>query len=196
MTSSLPTPSAVRAGAPSRRGRRRQPLLVAHIGLSVGWIGLNTALLTLAVVGLATNDPATLRAIYVSLGWLGLVLIAPFSVGTLITGVLVAIRGRWGVLRHWWVAVKLLIAVGVTIGANLLLDLRLQSAANRVTTLSGSALTGPSLGVARYVAVVLPIIQMGFLLTALMLAIYRPWGLTCFGARQRASALAPAGEGQ
>jgi len=191
----MPILSVLRASGPSaghvRRSRRRQPLLVAHIGFSAGWIGLNTALLTLGVVALATSQPATLRAIYVALGWLGISLIAPFSIGSLGTGILIALRGRWGLLRYWWVTVKFIIAIGVTIGANLLLDLRLQSAANRVT--AGGTLTASSVGVARYVAVVLPVIQTVLLLTALVLSIYRPWGLTSIGERRRAAATADTG---
>jgi hypothetical protein len=69
------------------RRRPARALLVAHVGLAVGWIGLTMCLLTLGLAGSAASSPMALRVAYQADGWLGLALVAPLP--------------GMGVLRYW-----------------------------------------------------------------------------------------------
>lgn len=156
--------------------RPARALLVAHIGLAVGWIGLTMCLLTLGIAGAAASSPMALRSAYQADGWLGLALVAPVSLGALSTGVAAALTGRWGLTRHWWVATKLGIAIALTIGSNFAIDLELQSASHVVTHTPAAILTASDIGTARLVAVGGPAGELYLLVCAVILSIYRPWG--------------------
>ena len=115
------------------------------------------------------------------LGWYALV---PFSVASLATGLLQSLGTRWGLLRHYWVVVKLVMNVFGT--AVLLLYMQtltvLTDAARRLDGPGDLApLRSPSPAVHAAAAIVL-------LTVALVLSIYKPRGLTAYGfGRQQAT---------
>ena len=81
----------------------RKFALTAHVTASVGWLGSVAAFLGLAVVGLASPDAQTMRAVYVSMELIGWFVIVPFSVAALLTGLVQSLGTPWGVFRHYWV---------------------------------------------------------------------------------------------
>src|SRR5918994_6669623 len=105
--------------APARRlsPSQRRLALTAHVSVSVAWIGLELGLVVLGVAGLASDDSDTVRAAYVAAGLLGPAMIVPFAAGTLVTGVVLSLGTKWGVVRHWWVVAKLAITVGLLAAA-------------------------------------------------------------------------------
>jgi hypothetical protein len=40
---------------------------------------------------------------------------SPAAIGTLVTGILLSLGTKWGLLRHYWVATKLALTVGVIV---------------------------------------------------------------------------------
>jgi hypothetical protein len=60
--------------------------LTAHVSSSVGWFGSVVAFLALAVSGLTTQDTQTVRAAYVAMDLIGWLVIVPFSLVSLLTG--------------------------------------------------------------------------------------------------------------
>src|SRR5512138_2587418 len=79
-------------------------LLPLHVMTSVGWLGTDLVLVTLGLTGLAGWRP---EVVYPAMGYLGLMLFVPLSVLVWLIGVLNAWGTPWGLLRWWWVAVKL-----------------------------------------------------------------------------------------
>jgi hypothetical protein len=156
--------------------RRKRVLYVTHVVCSVGWIGLEASLLALGATGLTTHNPDVLRAVYIALGRLGLLLIAPFSLGALITGVALSLRTRWGLVKHWWVVVKLVITVVMTIASNIALNFRLQDAARRVSKLPLASLNGAQVGGVRSLVIASGTAAFILLLVATVLSVYKPWG--------------------
>lgn len=152
----------------------RKFALTAHVTASVGWLGAVVGFLALAIVGARTIDDRVAQSIYPALELMGTFVIVPFSVAALVTGVFQSLGTSWGLFRHYWVLAKLLI----TIGASLLLLLHMQlvrSAALAAT--DGTLATAPRMqlvGDAVAAAVVLAI--------AVALSVYKPQGLTPFGA--------------
>ncbi|MFJ6280471.1 DUF2269 domain-containing protein [Arthrobacter subterraneus] len=155
----------------------RKAVLVAHVASSVGWLGAVAAFLALAVVGYAVADEQTMRATYITMEIIGWTALVPLSALTLLTGVLQGLGTRWGVIRHYWVLMKLLITVVAT--AILLLYMQTLSVLADAAAQPGSAEAAailPSFSPILHSAAALVI-----LLVALVLSIYKPRGATGFG---------------
>jgi ABC-type thiamin/hydroxymethylpyrimidine transport system permease subunit len=94
----------------------RKFALTAHITFSVGWLGAVVAYLILAIVGLASHDVSLVRAAYLSLEWIGWFVIVPFSLPTLLTGLVQSLGTQWGLFRHHGILVKFLLTTSATVG--------------------------------------------------------------------------------
>jgi hypothetical protein len=158
--------------------RARKLALVVHIGTSVGWLGAVLTSLALAVVGVATHDSALARGIYLTLEVMGWYALIPLSVASLLTGLVQSLGTTWGLLRHYWVLVKLvmnLFATGI-----LLLYMQTLSYLAQVARAApadrAAGLGNPSPVLHAAGAVVL-------LIAALALSVFKPRGLTGYGRR-------------
>jgi hypothetical protein len=102
--------SPVQARRPERRsGRRtRRALLIAHVLTSVGWFGVAVTVAFCAVVGSSRDDIAFSEVIGATL-WLSV----PLGLASAVTGVVLGLTTRWGLLRHWWVVAKQAITIAV-----------------------------------------------------------------------------------
>lgn len=161
-----------------RPGARRA-LLVAHVGTSVGWLGAIGASLALAVVALATTDPTVTNAVLVVLEPLGWAALVPLSLASLVSGVVQSLVSPWGLVRHYWVLIKLLmnvLAVGVLL-------LYMQTLAELAHLARASAVGG---AVSRSASpVVHGAAAIALLVVALVLSVYKPRGRTGWGLRSR-----------
>ena len=164
--------------------RLRKLVLTVHVVISVGWIGIEAGLLALGLAGLYTRDPEVLRTAYVAVGLFGRIFIVPVSIGALVTGVLLSTGTPWGLLRHYWVLVKFVLTVALTVGGILVLNQRLQEAAIRVSGIPIDALTGADVGTLRFQIVVAVSVALLLLITATTLSVYKPWGRMRFGQRK------------
>ncbi|GAB1508630.1 hypothetical protein [Actinophytocola sp. KF-1] len=163
------------------RTRRLTPttyklLLLLHIVVSVGWLGLNVGNLTLAITGLTTDDPGTQHTAFGAMYLVGGTLLIPVSLLALVSGVLLGIYTRWGLIRYWWVAVKLALTViaVVLIPVSLLPGLSELSALMAVTPADQLADTGP---------LALDMLAAGCVSTTMyvtnaVLSVLKPWGRT------------------
>lgn len=91
--------------------RGRSALLITHVTASVALVGADLAVLVLGISGWAGADP---RAAYPAMSLIAGWLLGPLAVVALGSGLLVATRGGWGLLRHAWVTVKLAITATLT----------------------------------------------------------------------------------
>lgn len=91
----------------------RRAVLTAHIIASVGLLGDSAGFLAVAIRAAATGDPELANASYELLAMFSVVFGIPLSVVTLLTGVLLGVSSKWGVVRHGWVAAKLVLVVSV-----------------------------------------------------------------------------------
>lgn len=92
----------------SGRGARKA-LLTTHLILSLGWIGAALAYLALAIAAGASGDPGSVRGAWSAMELTGWVVIVPLAVGSLATGVAVSLLSPWGLLRHYWVVISLVL---------------------------------------------------------------------------------------
>lgn len=66
----------------------RKLVLTAHITSSVAWLGAAASFLVLAIAGLTSQDPETVRGTYVSANLIGQFIIVPLSLLALFTGLI------------------------------------------------------------------------------------------------------------
>lgn len=105
---------------PARRlgpGARKLALTV-HVAASVALLGTTAATLVLALRAALTDDGELAHATYRLMETLSFALNIPLSLLALVSGVVVGLGSKWGILRHWWVTTKLALLLAViAIGA-------------------------------------------------------------------------------
>ncbi len=158
--------------------RVRKLSLIVHVAASVGWIGAAVTSLVLAALPLVSDDPELVRGSYLSLRVIGWYALVPFGVASLATGLVQSLGTTWGLLRHYWVLLKLIMNVLAT--AVLLLYMR------TLDYLAVQAQAAPDVTVAAMVdpsPIVHALGAIAVLLVALVLSVYKPRGLTRRGRR-------------
>jgi hypothetical protein len=171
--------------------RVRRFALTAHIACSVGWLGGVITSFALALAALIEPQEQMVRALLPTMDLIARWVLVPMSVASLLTGVIQSLGTRWGLVRHYWILVKLamnLLATGV-----LLLYLQMLGHLARTAEAPFSslqALRDPS-----------PVAHSGtailVLVAATVLSVYKPAGLTPHGRRvqDRLRSPMPAGVG-
>ena len=161
----------------------RKLLLTVHVVATVSVLGTDLALLTLGLAGLGGADP---RTTYPAAHLVGARLVAPLAVVSLGTGVLLGLLTPWGLLRYWWVAIKLAITAVLTALVLFVLVPRLGAVAGAATGPAPGLLPGGE----RLPLVVAPAVASTLLALNVALAIFKPgWRL-----RARASTQGPGGQ--
>jgi hypothetical protein len=177
--------------------RRRKLALTAHVTASVGWLGAVAVFLALAVAGLTGQDAQTARSAYVAMELSGWYVIVPLAFASLLTGVLSAVGSTWGLLRYYWVTVKLLITVLATIA----LLVHMQPIGHIADVAAGADWSQTELHGLRVQLVLQSGAALLALLVATALSVYKPQGRTRYGQRkyeqrtrpEAADSAAPAG---
>lgn len=156
----------------------RKFALTVHIVSSVGWLGAVVMFLGLSIAGLTSQDSETVLAAYLAMEAVGLFVLVPFSVASLLTGLVQSLSTKWGLIRHYWVLAKLLINVV----ASLVLLMYTQTLRSLAEIASASA----DLAVLRSPS---PVLHAGaallLLLAAAGLSVYKPRGMTRYGWRKQ-----------
>ena len=159
----------------------RKGVLTAHIVSSVGWLGAVAAFLALATAGLTSTDAALVRGAYVSMDVITWYLIVPASFASLATGVAGSLVTPWGLVRHYWVLIKLLI----TVAATALLMLHTRPIGYMAQAAAEATLTSTELHPVRLQLLVDASAALGALLVTTVLGVYKPRGTTPYGTRKR-----------
>jgi hypothetical protein len=156
----------------------RKFVLIAHLTFSVGWIGTVVAYLALGITAVRTEKPQTIRAAWMAMEIIGWYVIVPLAVGSLVTGLVMALGTKWGLLRHYWVLISFVLTAICTM--ILLLHMpTVTSMADQAQHAQGAALEAlggdlfhPGVGL-----VILLLIQ--------TLNVYKPSGMTRYGWRKQ-----------
>ena len=162
----------------------RKFALLAHVTSSVGWLGSIVTFLALSLVGAFSRDADTVRSAYLAMNAIGVLVIIPFCIASLVSGIVQSLVSPWGLFRHYWVLSKLMLNLVAT-------GLLVVHQYSAVAAAAKRALAGP--------AGVLPNVgglstQLAFesglavlaLAAATALSIYKPTGVTAYGQRRLA----------
>jgi hypothetical protein len=118
--------------------RWRKLLLTIHVVSAVSVLGTDLVLLVLGISSMRGADPQTVYpAAHLVATWL----LAPLAVLALGTGVLQGLLTQWGLLRYWWVTIKLSLTPILTGVILFVLVPRLGMTANAATALNPSSFT-------------------------------------------------------
>ena len=159
-------------------GLRKFGLLV-HITTSVGWLGAVLGFLALAVTAMTGSDVEMVRAAFLGMDWTLRSAIVPLSVAALAVGIVQSLMSPWGLLRYWWVVVKLVL----TIGATLVLLQYTQTMSHLVKAAGDAAASARDLRELAFSPVLHASAGALVLLVANVLSVYKPRGLTQYGWR-------------
>ena len=156
--------------------RLRKAVLTAHVVTSVGWLGAVLAYIALDVTAVVGRDIDRVRAAYLAMEMTVTYAIVPLALASVVIGIVNALGTSWGLFRHYWVLVKLLL----TLVATTVLLLETQT----VRSLAESAGSGAD---PRELPGSLPhsIGGLVVLLVITILSIYKPRGLTRYGWRKQ-----------
>jgi hypothetical protein len=157
----------------------RKVALTTHITTSIGWLGAVVAFLALAIAGLASGDSQAVRAADISMHVITWFVIVPFCVASFLTGVVEGVGTSWGLFRHYWVVVKLLL----TTFATFLLLLHTRPIDQVAALAQRAVLTGADVRPLRLQLVGDASAALFVLLMTTMLSVYKPWGMTPYGVR-------------
>ena len=159
----------------------RNMVLTAHVATSVGWLGAVLVFLVLAIAGLRSGDAQLVRAAYVAMGLTSTYVIVPLCLASLATGIAQSLASRWGLIRHYWVVIKLVL----TVFATGLLFLHTRVIRRMAEIAATGAPSGPDHRGMRVQLVFDASAALLVLIIATVLAVYKPRGVTRFGRRRQ-----------
>ena len=151
--------------------QRRKPLLTLHVATAVSVLGTDLVLLALGISSVGGADPQTIYpAAHLVANWL----LAPLAIVALSSGVLLGLLTQWGLLRYWWVTIKLALTAILTGVILFALVPNLGVAADDATALNPRPFTDAE----RLRLVIAPAAGVTLLVLMVALAIYKPgWRL-------------------
>ena len=159
----------------------RKLSLPTHLAVSVGWIGAVAAYVALDVTVATGESAEVLRASYLAMELIARAVIVPLAITSLVSGIVVSLTTRWGLFRHYWVVISLVLtaaAVGI-----LLREIQVIS---HLAAVAGDPATSPDELRGLGSTLVHSIGGLVVLLVVLVLNVYKPRGLTRYGRRREA----------
>jgi hypothetical protein len=152
--------------------RTSKLILTSHITSSVGWLGAVAVFLALAITALTSQDLPLVKACCLAMDVCTWLIILPFCLTSLFTGIIQATLTKWGLFKHYWIVVKLFL----TLASTLLLFLHLQP----ISYLAGVAREA-SFSNTLYAGQLISIISKAgaavlVLIALTTISVYKPWG--------------------
>lgn len=158
--------------------RLRKFVLTIHLTSSVGWTGAVVTYLALGVFAASSRDAQTVRAAWIAMEVTGWFVIVPLALAALLTGLVISLGTSWGLFRHYWVLITLVLTILSTVV--LLLHMPTVSSLADVAREADGAELGGLGG-----DLVHPGLGLVVLLVITVLNVYKPRGLTPYGWRKQ-----------
>ncbi|MFC4913773.1 hypothetical protein [Actinomadura gamaensis] len=173
-TVTLPAPKRAAVPAPRWRISRgvRRAMLVVHVVSAGAWIGIDVIVAVLVLTGRFADDvnlrSLAYRALAAFVVWpmLGSALIC------LVSGVVLGLGTKWGLVRYWWVAVKLVLNLALCA----LIFFALRPGMGPVATYGERLLTGTPSSEPVDKLFFPPAVSLTALTFATVISVYKPWG--------------------
>ncbi|MGP3925126.1 hypothetical protein [Streptomyces sp. 8N616] len=157
----------------------RKIALIAHVASTVGWLGAVLVFLALAVIGVTSEDAQTVRGAYLVMEPAAWFVLVPLAFASLLTGIVQSLGTPWGLFRHYWVVFKLLITVVATVVLLLYMETFRYMA-------DVAADPRADLDVVRNSSPVFhAMLALLVLFVAMVLAVFKPRGMTPYGHRKQ-----------
>jgi hypothetical protein len=156
----------------------RNLVLTVHLTFSVGWIGAVVAYLALGASAVTSQDAQMVPAAYLAMELTGWYVIVPLALAALLTGLVMSLGTPWGLFRHYWVLISLVLTILSTVV--LLLHMpSVSSMADMAREAEGANLDGLGGDLLH------PGVGLLVLLVITVLNVYKPRGMTRYGWRKQ-----------
>jgi hypothetical protein len=176
----------------SMRPTIRKFVRTVHVIVAVGWLGAVAGFLALAIAGLTSHDRQLVFAAYLSMDIIARYVIVPLSlVPLLLTGPLLSLGTPWGLFRHYWIVVKIVINILST----LILLIHMKPIQYMARVAADGTLSSADHGT-QIQLVVAAGAGLLALLVATGLAVYKPRGMTAYGWNKQYAERAETSEGE
>ena len=169
--------------------RTRKVVLLLHIATAGAWLGMDLVLGILVVTAL-TTDPVASGAAATSIVRFTTWPLVAVGLATLASGIVLGVGSKYGLVRYWWVFVKLVLNIVLVV-----LVIRLLGPGT--VELSGAgreALAGGTTPTVTLQLLFPPLVSSTAVLTAIALSVFKPWGRRARGRRAAGIRAAAAGE--
>lgn len=160
--------------------RLRKLALAVHLTCSVGWLGAVAAYLVLDITVATSQDAQVVRGTWMAMDLIVSSAIVPLAFVSLVTGLVMSMGTKWGLFRHWWVVVSLVLTI--------LAILVLQMEAGLISRRAGIAADSTTSDEALLALLPTLVHSVGGLVVLLLiqvLNVYKPQGLTPHGWRKQ-----------
>lgn len=171
-TATISPPSTRRATGRRMRPVLRKGVLVLHILSAGAWVGIDVVVGALVLVGMLSEDPATAGLAYQALGTF---VVGPMLASALLclgTGLLLGLGTKWGLARYWWVLVKLVLTLVLTVLVVVALSPEMPEAVRHGEQLAAGSRPNGDVSDLAFP----PIVSLLALSFATVLSVYKPWG--------------------
>ncbi len=163
----------------------RRFTLTTHVTSSVGWLGAVLVFIALAGIGLTSADDRVVRGAYLLMAPAAWFVLVPLAHASLLSGLILSLGTAWGLFRHYWVALKLVITSFATVILLVYMATFREMAGVAADPVADLDLArNPSPLIHGILALVL-------LVVATVLAIYKPFGMTPYGTHRLAVGRGP-----
>lgn len=153
-------------------GRARKALLLVHILSAAAWLGIDLALGILVVVATSTEDTGVAATAIQAIDLFAIWPMFGASVVCLVSGAVLGLGSKYGLVKYWWVAIKLFLNVGMSLLIAFSLRPGVQEAAQIGKRMQAGDPTAVIPSDIMHPVVVAPTL----LLFAYILSVFKPWG--------------------
>ena len=154
---------------------QRKIALTVHVLCSVGWVGAVAGFLALAIAGISSGNAPAARGVYLAMDLITWYVIVPLAFASFATGVVSSLGTPWGLFRHYWVLIKLI----VTVFSTIVLMIH-----TRPIEILARAATGRGLGTAlrapQAMMVTASAVAVAALVMLTALSVYKPRGIVAY----------------
>ncbi|HNM79034.1 MAG TPA: hypothetical protein PKI89_11735 [Tepidiformaceae bacterium] len=182
MITAASRPGPIQAVRPRLRlsRRSRQAVLVLHIIASGAWIGIDVIVAVLVVTGWFSSDIELRSVAYRALAHFLVLPMIGSGLVCLGTGVVLGLGTKWGLIRYWWVALKLVMNVVLCI----LMITVLSPGMPEVDRYGVGLITGAPSNADIQTLFFPPAVSLTALTVAVVLGVAKPWGRVRRGGAQ------------
>ena len=152
--------------------RTRKVTLVVHLVSAGAWIGIDVMVAVLVGVGWFSDDPVRQGTAYQALGWFVVWPMLSAGLLSLASGLVLGLGSKWGLVRYWWVLVKLVLNVVLCT----LILVALRPGLPEVVDHGRALATGAASDIDVSFLFFPPAVSLTALLVASTLAVFKPWG--------------------
>jgi hypothetical protein len=157
----------------------RRLVFTTHVSSSVGWAGAVCVFIALAAIGLTSPHEPTVRGVYLLMAPAAWLVLVPLAHASLLSGLSISLGTPWGLFRHYWVAMKLTITAFSTV-----ILLIYMGTFREMAGVAADPVV--ELGLVRNPSpMVHGILALFLLLVAIVLSVYKPFGMTSYGVRRQ-----------